>query len=112
MTVRRPLVVIAGGLQELPPGDSLAGATGVGTTGSAIIDLARGANTASVTVTDASVTPSTQIQAWFGGSTADNDEQAHLLASRHVGLTVVPAAGSFVIQAYNPDEMTGQFQVQ
>lgn len=114
MVTRRPLVLVTGALQELPVGDSVAGATGgSSTTGTATVDFTSvGLDYLTVVVTDAGVASTTQVMAWIAGSNSQNDAIAHLLAARLVSLNVIPATGSFTIHVHNPEEFTGQFTIQ
>ena len=69
---------------------------------------------ASVVVTDAGISTSSKFLCQFsGGSTADNDADAHALMQRLAEVTPVPAAGSvtFNVRMYD-GTATGQFKLR
>jgi hypothetical protein len=67
--------------------------------GTATIDVgATPTASATVVITDASITPASRVQAFIiGDSTVDNDLESHLHAGASWKMVTVPAAGSFTL---------------
>lgn len=108
MAVRKALVIISGAVQEMPGGDTLAGAGGGGGSlneGFAVVDFAGTDGVlASVTVTgQANVTTTSKIQAWIApvsdGTVDSRSVDEHLVEPLSVFAHSPVAATSFIITA-------------
>lgn len=120
MTERRPLVTIAGQVQELPTGDTLPGAgSGSGATGgTAILDFGSGAgaSVSTVAVTGQSgIGTGSRIRVWFmAATTADHNADEHgLIFPSRVGLSAgnIVAGVGFTIYAETELGLTGDVSV-
>ncbi len=122
MAERRPLVVIAGVVQELPAGDTTAGATGGGggvsadVAGTVILDFgaAPGGNVATATVYgQTSMGANAQIDAWLMGvDSEDHNAYEHMMAPITVRAGMITPGSSFQIMGTSPIQLTGRFAVQ
>lgn len=99
MATRRPLVVIDGIRQELPVGDTIAGAPGGGSGGRGLATIDLGSTPQSsfvVTVTDASITSTSDITAYvMAESTVDNNVESHRHAAASWQMSCEAGTGSF-----------------
>lgn len=119
MALRNPLVLISGNLQELPAGDTVAGASGTRTTGFATVDFGAfpGSTSASVVVSGQSLIKATNTPTATVGaddSTATHSISDHRNALLFFSVAVgTPVVGSgFSIYARSIHKMQGQFKVQ
>jgi cation transporter-like permease len=112
MTARTPLVLLAGQLQELPSGDTIAGASGV-TKVTAEVDFgAQEDGTASVTVAAATVTSSSVIVASaFAVATADHDPDDYAVEGITVTAANIVDGVGFDLIASAPRSTWGRYQV-
>lgn len=117
MTVRNPLVIVAGEVKELPTGDTINGSS-VSITGLATIDFGStfpGSNETSVVVTGISnILSTSRVRPFFmTGSTSDHTENDHKYASLLIDLTVNPiSVGSgFTLNATSTQKFNGTFLV-
>lgn len=101
MTVRRPLVQIAGQLQELPAGDTLPG--GGTTRGTATIDFGAwpGSDFTSLDITgQAGILSGATVRAWIRlAATADHSIDEHIAAPLRISAGNVVAGTGFTIYA-------------
>lgn len=85
-------------------------------TGSVEIDFGGfpGSNEASVTVTDAGITPTTYVEAWVMGndSTTDHTAADHRYLPVFAGLTTEPGTGDFNIYARSTQKLQGKWRVR
>ena len=113
----RKLAELAMAVRKLKASSSGSSPASSGPTGgAATINFgATGTQEASIAVIGQTlIAAGSRIHAWFGGTTADNDVDAHLVASLYVGLTIesIVAGTGFTIRALNgSNAMTKTFNV-
>lgn len=117
MTLRRPLVLIAGRLKQLPSGDTIP--SGALTEGTAEIDFGAypGSNEATVTVTgQASILSTNFPRAFIAADSTSSDHTAsdHRYAAMLVGITCgTPTdATGFPIYARSAEKLQGKFTLR
>lgn len=117
MASRTALVLVNGKIQQLQPGDTLAGASAV-TTGQAVVDFgpAPGGSLASVAVTgQAGIGAAAAPDAFMLGSdsTADHNDYEHMITPIRLTVSGVTAGTGFTINAACLDlRLSGTFAVR
>lgn len=116
MAERRPLVLLAGQLAELPAGDTLPG--GGATRGSTTIDFGAwpGSDSASVAVTGQSgILSGATVRAWLRlEATAEHSVDEHIMAPLRISAGAIVAGTGFTIYAVfdAPVATYGEWSVQ
>lgn len=96
-------VGLRGDAKDIASQEQLGGG-GSATTGESEINATSDLNSVVVTG-QTGITATTKVQAWIAGSTADHDEEAHLLAKSlcDVAVTSLVAGTGFTLNLINPD---------
>lgn len=106
MAVRRPLVIVAGQVQELPAVDSLPGGGGSATINSTVVNIPYGSQFfASVQVTDAAISAASKLVASLAGGADTAENEADDIADWQ--LTATPGAGVINFNFFCPGVFGG-----